>query len=371
MNLTTKYLQDAQGNKCAPVTVPSAVRWANGDDLDDKLGGKQDTIVFNSTYNASSNKAATMSDIPSSLPANGGNAATVNNHTVNTDVPSGAVFTDNNTTYKFTIGTTTKGDSTNGVDLGTLKSETASSGGTTLSLVTTGEKATWNGKQDSVAKLGSTTKPVYTSAAGTFEECSSYAGGTAVTLNGTSKAASTASFYAPTSAGTNGYILKSNGSGAPTWMAVPTIPSVTLNGSASSSPSFYAPTSAGTSGDVLISGGSGAPSWGNSVARLAKTVNSQTASGAITINASNGDLHFVTLSGDATGVTISNAVAGQSITVIFISSSSSTDRSVSISNSATYVCPDGADLTLTAKGAGYCEVNFLAYSSSKFYVRGV
>lgn len=37
MNLTTKYLQDAQGNKYAPVTVPSAVRWANGDDLDDKL----------------------------------------------------------------------------------------------------------------------------------------------------------------------------------------------------------------------------------------------------------------------------------------------------------------------------------------------
>lgn len=94
INLTTKYLEDAQGNKIAPVTVPSAVRWSNGDDLDDKLGGKQDTIVFNSTYNASSNKAATMSDIPSSLPANGGNAATVNNHTVATDVPSGAVFTD-------------------------------------------------------------------------------------------------------------------------------------------------------------------------------------------------------------------------------------------------------------------------------------
>jgi len=36
---------------------------------------------------------------------------------------------------------------------------------------------------------------------------------------------------------------------------------VTLNGSSSTSPSFYAPTSAGTSGYVLTSNGSGAPTW--------------------------------------------------------------------------------------------------------------
>ena len=46
---------------------------------------------------------------------------------------------------------------------------------------------------------------------------STYAGGTAVTLNGTSKASSTASFYAPTNAGTEGYILKANSSGIPVW----------------------------------------------------------------------------------------------------------------------------------------------------------
>lgn len=44
-----------------------------------------------------------------------------------------------------------------------------------------------------------------------------YAGGTKVTLNGTDKGASTASFYAPTGAGTSGQWLKSNGSGAPSW----------------------------------------------------------------------------------------------------------------------------------------------------------
>lgn len=79
-----------------------------------------------------------------------------------------------------------------------------------------------SGKQASVAKLGSTTKPVYTSAAGTFAECSTYAGGTAVTLNGTSKAASTASFYAPTAAGETGQVLVSTG-GVPSWITQSTI----------------------------------------------------------------------------------------------------------------------------------------------------
>ena len=74
------------------------------------------------------------------------------------------------------------------------------------------------GKQNKVSALGSTTEPVYVSADGTFSKASKYAGGTAVTLNGSSKAGTTASFYAPTSAGTTGYILSSNGTGAPTWI---------------------------------------------------------------------------------------------------------------------------------------------------------
>lgn len=87
--------------------------------------------------------SATIPTIPSSLPANGGNASTVNGHTVNADVPSGAKFTD--TTYT---------------------SKSAVSGGTDVSLVTTGEKATWNAK---------------TSNTGTI---------TGITMNGTSKGTS-------------------------------------------------------------------------------------------------------------------------------------------------------------------------------------
>ena len=63
---------------------------------------------------------------------------------------------------------------------------------------------------------GSSTQPVYFSS-GKPTAGSTYAGGTKVTLNGTAKGASTASFYAPTDVGTSGQILTSNGSGAPSW----------------------------------------------------------------------------------------------------------------------------------------------------------
>ena len=68
--------------------------------------------------------------------------------------------------------------------------------------------------------LGGTTIPVYISAAGTFSECSTYAGGTKVTLNSSDKGGSTAAIYAPTNAGTSGNYLSSNGLGsAPSWKA--------------------------------------------------------------------------------------------------------------------------------------------------------
>lgn len=81
-------------------------------------------------------------------------------------------------------------------------------------------------KQDKLTITGSSTQPVYVSAAGTVSAGNTYAGGTAVTLNGTDKGSSTASFYAPTSAGTSGYFLKSDGSGAPTWSSISQFPSV-------------------------------------------------------------------------------------------------------------------------------------------------
>lgn len=142
------------------------------------------------------------------------------------------------------------------------------------------------------ATKGSTTNPIYLSA-GAPTECSTYAGGTSITLNGASKSASTASFYAPTTVGTKGQVLTSNGSGAPSWtnqsalsvgqaakLGTTTVGSttepiylsagtptecstyaggtaVTLNGTSKSgkTATFYAPTTLGTNGQVLKSNG--------------------------------------------------------------------------------------------------------------------
>lgn len=105
--------------------------------------------------------------------------------------------------------------STSTAQTGTLNTTISIASG--YKLLTTSEYNTLNAKQDKISSLGAETKPVYFSSDGVASACLDYAGGTAVTLNGTSKAASTASFYAPTSAGTSGYSLKSNGSGAPRW----------------------------------------------------------------------------------------------------------------------------------------------------------
>ncbi len=59
-----------------------------------------------------------------------------------------------------------------------------------------------------------------------------------------------------------------------------TVPSITLNGSGSTSPSFYAPTSAGTSGYVLKSNGSGAPTWTSATLTDAKVTQTATTTSA-------------------------------------------------------------------------------------------
>ena len=66
------------------VTKAGLQRFFTG--LKDKFAAKSHTHTKNQ-----------ITDFPSSMPANGGNAATVNGHTVNSDVPSGAKFTDTNT----------------------------------------------------------------------------------------------------------------------------------------------------------------------------------------------------------------------------------------------------------------------------------
>ena len=110
-----------------------------------------------------------------------------------------------------------------------------------------------------------------------------------ITLNGTSTSfdgsvARTLTLYAPTSAGTSGYLLQSNGSGEPSWRRVsdsvspgvlissntniPTVRDIYyglpyINGTHqyNSNTYIYAPITEGTPGQILQSDGSGAPIW--------------------------------------------------------------------------------------------------------------
>ena len=106
--------------------------------------------------------------------------------------------------------TIANGDANNQIKL--LKDGTAVGNAVTVNNVANATTATKLGS----TTVGSSTKPIYLNN-GTATECNNYAGGTAVTLNGSSKAASTAEFYAPTSKGTNNKILISNLGGVPIW----------------------------------------------------------------------------------------------------------------------------------------------------------
>lgn len=98
------YIIDAKSNlayKKALEAITQAVQisqnltdYATTDYADN---GDSATLAAAKSYAAPLNHAHAVSDItdfPSSLPANGGNAATVNGHTVNSDVPANAKFTD-------------------------------------------------------------------------------------------------------------------------------------------------------------------------------------------------------------------------------------------------------------------------------------
>jgi len=45
MNLPIKYNQDKNGVKYAPITVPQAIRWPDGSNLDDKLSSFDSTVI--------------------------------------------------------------------------------------------------------------------------------------------------------------------------------------------------------------------------------------------------------------------------------------------------------------------------------------
>ena len=75
------------------------MKFLNEIDGADKLIEDTGHRLVSDTEKENWNNKADISDFPTSLPANGGNADTVNGLTVQTAVPLNAKFTDTNTTY--------------------------------------------------------------------------------------------------------------------------------------------------------------------------------------------------------------------------------------------------------------------------------
>lgn len=101
-----KYADEAQeiaGGNFIPNSekgIAGGVAVLNANLAVEKAVGDEDGNNIKNTYAKKTDVANTYAkktDIPKSLPANGGNADTVNGHTVNSDVPANAKFTD--TTY--------------------------------------------------------------------------------------------------------------------------------------------------------------------------------------------------------------------------------------------------------------------------------
>ncbi|MDD6988783.1 hypothetical protein [Ruminococcus sp.] len=230
------------GDNSNPHRVTKAqVGLGNCDNTSDK-----DKPISTATQTALNGKASTshthtkedITDFPTSLPANGGNASTVNGHTVQSNVPQNAKFTD--TVYDDSkIKTAISGKQatiTGGASTITSSNLTASralvsdaSGKVAVSAVTSTELGYLDGvtgnvqtQLDSKSNDGHThTKADITDFPTALKNPNSLTltmNGSSSTYNGESSLSK--SWYAPTTYGTSGYELISSGSGSsPVWKA--------------------------------------------------------------------------------------------------------------------------------------------------------
>ena len=98
------------GNADIHVTAAEKSAWDAKADSADLDSHTSDTDIHVTAGERTKwNAKADKSDIPAELPADGGNADTVNGHTVNADVPANAKFTDTNTTYSAGTGISISG----------------------------------------------------------------------------------------------------------------------------------------------------------------------------------------------------------------------------------------------------------------------
>lgn len=107
----------------------------NGTDEDTRSNAFEITKTTGKLFDK---EIVTKEDIPTTLPANGGNASTVNGHTVNADVPANAKFTDTDTKYSAGTGVSISGTT---ISNSGVRSVASGSSNGTISVNTGGKAA--------------------------------------------------------------------------------------------------------------------------------------------------------------------------------------------------------------------------------------
>ena len=142
------------------------------------LSGTTAYIVTETAYDASTNKIATMADLPAEITINttsGSESVSDGTHTLSfgsnafADTPIPTTYLKNASVSNNVLTITKQDNTTETFTDTTYESKSAASGGTDVSLVTTGEKYLWDNKQDALAAQtpysavgGSTQIPVIT-----------------------------------------------------------------------------------------------------------------------------------------------------------------------------------------------------------------
>lgn len=205
-DLIKSYVDTGLGKK-APSTHTHDDRYYTESEIDTKLSAintsvdkiaSGETVVSkatSATYASTATNAATASYAQTATSATNASTANFAKKATNADTA----------TYATNAGTATYA----------TKAGTADSA-TNASTATYATNAGVSSKLGT-STVGSGTQPIYLNA-GVATTCSTYAGGTKLTVNGSNKGGSSAAIFAPTTGGTSGYILKSAGTGsAPVW----------------------------------------------------------------------------------------------------------------------------------------------------------
>ena len=154
---------------------------------------------------------------------------------------------------------------------------------------------------------------------------------------------------------------------------IPTVPTITLNGSSTTSPSFYAPASVGTNGYYLKSNGSGAPTWASisipSAGTSASAVGTSASGGSASTYSKSDHVHNITSSTitSALGYTPYNSTnpSGYVTTDINLQTTTYAPTTDSRTNECPLIFNAANTVAATGTKQSYTAVRYICVSGTK------